>query len=129
VKFVLNRGGAHREQNMQQLYMYIREHYEPTHCRPGGELEEMEKRLEEWRQHTVTAEENYMAAFQLEAIAARMTSTAATATAEAARATAEAAWMTSEAARITSEAARMATCLSSDDTARLEPQPKKKAKI
>ena len=131
VKSVLNCVRNHRTRNMKQLYMYLREHYEPECWRECSELEEMQEQLASWRQNRAGGQMGHTRmwdAFQLEAVASKMTSTAARATAHAARGTAEAEWMTAEAARVTREAARIATSGSLDGAATIEPL-RKKAKI
>lgn len=129
VKLVLEYVGRHKTHNMQQLYMYIREHYEPTHWKRYSDLEEMQDQLAEWRSNITedfTVEETRrMAAFRLKAIAKKMTIEAESMTVEAARATEEAAWMTAEAARVTAEAAGLGIPESSTDDQSMELQPKK----
>lgn len=130
VKLVLENINRHRDYpNMQQLYMYLREHYEPTQWKRYIQMEEMQQRLAEWRQSIAfdnTVEETKaMADFRKRAIAAEMTAEAVRRTTNAALDTVEAAWMTTQAARATAEAASRGTSASSDFADTKEPQPKK----
>jgi len=130
IKSVLTRVRKLKNRNMQQLYMYLREHYQPESWKKWNALENIEEQLAEWRQNMadVAKETHAKYACQLDAQAAVMTQNAVKATAESARATAAAAWMTTEAARVTAHATRTRTAGSLNGEATMQPQHKK-AKI
>ena len=129
-KSVLTRVRNLKSRNMQQFYMYLREHYEPESWKKWSALDKMEKQLAEWRHQMaeVISETHSMDACELEEQAVGLTEKAVRATADATRATAAAAWMTTEAARVTAKAARSRPSGSSGGEAGTQPQHKK-AKI
>lgn len=127
VKSVLARVRKHRSRNMQLLYMFIREHYEPESWKKWGELESMQAQLADWRHNTAegTIEAGNKAAVQLATVAAEFNGGAARVIARATTATAREVWIAATAARANATSTRISTSGPWDGAATVEPQHKK----